>query len=126
MCDILHLRHRTFYIGSIYFFLNSFLKAKQDKLISIVHGLTGKVFESKKENILVDLDEQDQNDVDTERRLAFLGRTIESAYHGAELTDLYHHYPDRFDPDKFLQERCQKRYYYGFSVGPRSCVYVRR
>lgn len=97
------------------------MKAKQDKLIEIVHDLTGKVFASKKktfvrnmaegnvplptfadvinENSNVqdtplkkeahehDSDEHDQNDVGLKRRLAFLDLMIESAYHGAEITD---------------------------------------
>lgn len=38
--------------------------------------------------------------------------------------DLYP-FPDKFNPDNFLPERCQNRHYYGFipfSAGPRSCV----
>lgn len=120
LCDILHKRHRTFYYRFNALFKFTLLKLKQDKLISIVHGLTGKVFRNKKEmftknmaegnvpqptfadvinnnnevdiplkseGLRDDLDEQDQNDVGIKRRLAFLDLMIESAYHGAELTD---------------------------------------
>lgn len=41
----------------------------------------------KTEGLRDDLDEQDQNDVGIKRRLAFLDLMIESAYHGAELSD---------------------------------------
>ncbi|XP_037028673.1 cytochrome P450 4g15-like [Bradysia coprophila] len=121
LCDILHLRHRTFYYRFNALFNFSLLKAKQDKLISIIHGLTGKVFANKKkifaqnmaegniplptfvdvinnnntvpdvsskaDGLRDDLDDQDQYDVGIKRRLAFLDLMIESAYHGAELTD---------------------------------------
>lgn len=120
MCDILHKRHRLFYYRFNKIFNLTALKQKQDQLISTVHGLTGKVFKSKKEmfaknmaegnvpkptfedvinnnndadiysksdGLRDDLDEQDQHDVGIKRRLAFLDLMIESAYHGADLSD---------------------------------------
>ncbi|XP_063224727.1 cytochrome P450 4g15 [Bacillus rossius redtenbacheri] len=117
MCDILHLRHTKVWLRPDWLFNLTRYGKHQTYLLDIIHGLTKKVIQKKKEEfgqgqkryisgdsgdsgdsagpapgtpapgLRDDLDEQDENDVGQKKRLAFLDLMLESAQNGTSLTD---------------------------------------
>lgn len=113
LCDIIHLRHTTFYLRPDVIFKTLNIGKKHDKLVNTIHSLTEKVFRNKKnalkksfddghmkKPIYVDLltkkeddpstihdDTEDQNVVGEKNRLAFLDLMLESTYCGVNITD---------------------------------------
>lgn len=51
MCDIIHKRQNFFYLRSDLIFNMLNIRKEHDRLLHIIHGLTGKVFRSKKEKM---------------------------------------------------------------------------
>lgn len=112
LCDIIHLRTRTFYLRPDIIFNFLGIKKQHDKLVNTIHTLTKKVLRNKsdqmqksfesgrmKKTIYSDLINQKDGDTsvihdDTEEptvgeknRLAFLDLMLESTYSGANLTE---------------------------------------
>lgn len=115
LCDILHKRHSKFYLRPDIIFTLLGIKRKHDHLISVIQGLTERVFRSKKEklkdtfltndssqptyaDLMKDTEDNDMqmkdgifsNNSETigaKRRMAFLDLMIESTYHGHNITE---------------------------------------
>lgn len=117
MCDIIHKRQNIFYLRSDFIFSLLKVKKEHDRLLNIIHGLTDKVFRSKKQkmkttnmqtkkSIYLDIMKSNEKDVnenqqsvdepvteDTDEvigeknRVAFLDLMIESTYFGANISD---------------------------------------
>lgn len=112
LCDIIHLRQRTFYLRPDFAFNLLGIKKKHDTLVSTIHSLTTKVLRNKSEqmrksfesghmgrnnyNHLINTKETDTTNIldDTEdptvgekNRLAFLDLMLESTYCGANINE---------------------------------------